>query len=103
MISHIPLSPSRLIHDLWTDRMRGPKLDQQVVEVIPLLTNWARIHINVREDVRIGPQGDPLEVLGFDGLERLGNPLDAWPCALERQVFEFRGSGEVERGRHGPG
>jgi len=83
--------------------MGSPKFDQQVVKVIPLLTNRFRVHLEVREDVRIGVQGDPLKVLGFDGLKRHGDPLDVCPRALEHQLFEFRGLGEVKRSRRGPG
>ena len=103
MISHIAPSLPRLICDLWTDRMRSPKLDQQVVKVMPLLKNRFRIHIKTPKDVRIGPEDDPLKVLGFNGPERHGDPLDAWPRTLKCQVFEFRCHREVERSHHGPG
>jgi len=52
--------------------MWGPELDQQVVQVLPLLTNRFRI----QEGVSIDPNGDPLKALGLDGLECQGNPLD---------------------------
>ena len=82
--------------------MRSPKLDQKVVEVTPLLKNRLRLHINMPKDARIGPQDDPLKVLGFNGLERHGDPFDAWPCTLKCQVFEFRCHREVERDLRGP-
>ena len=57
--------------------MRNPELDQQVVEVMPLLTN--RFRGRVGEGPSIELQGDPLKVLGFNGLERSGDPLHIWP------------------------
>ena len=41
-----PSSRPRHIRDPWTDRMRGPELDQQVVlSVLPLLANRFRNHV----------------------------------------------------------
>ena len=74
--------------------MRSPKLDQQPVQVMPLLK--VQLRNLVREAVRVGPHGNLLKVLGLDSLERLGDPLHIWSPTLERQVFEFRGSGQVK-------
>ena len=53
--------------------MRCPELNQQPVQVLPLLAN--RFSKRMREDVSI-VQDDPFKVLGFDSLERRGDPSD---------------------------
>ena len=59
--------------------MGGPELDQQVVEVPPLLTNWPPDPAH--KDTSVGLQGNLLEALGLGGLERRGNPLHMFPPA----------------------
>jgi len=66
---------------------------------MPLLMN--RFLDRAHEGVSIGPHGDSFKVLGFDGLERRGDPFDVWSRALKHQMLEFRGSGEVKRSRYG--
>ena len=94
IISHIPSRP-HLIRDLRTDRMGGPESDQQAVQVMPLVTDQSLEP--VRLGAVVGLQGDLLKVLGFDGLERFGDPPHARLRAQKLQSFEFRSRGEVNR------
>ena len=91
VVSHVLPSHLHLIRDLRADRMRSPELDQQPVQVMSLLTN--RSPKLVCQGTVIGSQGDLLKVLGFDGSERLGDPLHIRPGTQKHQVFEFRGFG----------
>ena len=79
--------------------MGNRKLDQQPVQIMPLLT--VQLRNLARKAVGIGPHGYLFKVFGFDSLERLGDPLYIWPSTLEHQLFEFRGSGQVKRSRRG--
>ena len=71
-------------------------MDQQAVEVPPCLMygfpNWV-------SEERRAMDGDLLKVLGFDGLEGHGDPLDVGLSAPKLDTFEFGGRGEVKR-RH---
>jgi hypothetical protein len=42
---------------------------------------------------------DLLKILGFNGPEGHGDPLDVWPSPPKPDIFEFGGLGEVKR-RH---
>jgi len=77
--------------------MRSPELDQQAVQVMPLLAN--RFPKFVCQGVVIGSRGDLLKALGFDGSESLGYPSYARPHAQKHQLFEFLALGEVKRSR----
>lgn len=66
-----------------------------MVEVQPLLVDHSLGHVHGGNGV--GPQGDPLKVLGFNSLEGCDDPLYTWPCALKHQAFEFCGHGEVKQ------
>lgn len=95
MVPDILPSHLKPIHNLWTNQTQSPEVDQEVVEVQPLLVDHSLGHVHGGSGVR--PQGDPLKVLGFNGLEGGDDPPYAWPCALKCQAFEFRGHGEVKQ------
>jgi hypothetical protein len=71
-------------------------LDQQAVEVPPCL--MCGFPNQVSEERR-AMDDDLLKVLGFDGLEGHGDPLDVWSSAPKLDTFEFGGLGEVKQ-RH---
>jgi len=75
--------------------MRIPKLDQQPVQVVP--SSAVQSRNPELEGIWIGPHGDPFEVFGLGGLERLGDPFHSWPPTLEHQFFEFHGGRQVNR------
>jgi len=84
MISQIPLSLLRHVHDPGTNGMGGPELDQQVVEVLPFLINGFRNCFVVQVDANTS------KAFGYDGSERRGDPSDTRLCQRKLHILEFR-------------
>ena len=85
MVSQIPLAHP-VVQDLYTNRMQGPQLDQQAVEVLPFLMNCV-----LNREGSCWVEGDMLKGFGFDGLERRGDPLDVQRSPPKCQILKFRG------------
>ena len=84
------------MHNFWTNRVGGPELDQQAIEILPPQTNS---FLNRICKVTTWVDGDLLKVFRLRSLERHRDPLDIRPSEPKRQVFELCGLGEIKRRR----
>lgn len=97
MVFHILPPLDQFIHDPWTNRVRGPEFEQQVVKVLPFPMNCLVNRALWGGGQLVDP--DQPKVFGFDGSERRGDPLDTHPSPPKYQVLKFCGLGEVRQRR----